>query len=179
MLGYAARRSVPSYDTDQPIPIVVVFSPQILQNFQRGNVDALSIQFIIVWLLGDVFNIIGAVMQGVLPTMVRFAKAACYRRSARAHHSLPCRLFSLSITPWPILCCSCSAFTTADLPGKTLCPLPSPTTDRMSGHPSSTRRKNAEGRTGLDSRPLCRTSRKRPRNRRQPRPCFNLFYGTH
>ncbi|OAA76250.1 PQ loop repeat protein [Akanthomyces lecanii RCEF 1005] len=52
---------------------VVVFSPQIIQNFQRGNVDALSIQFIIVWLLGDVFNIIGAVMQGVLPTMIILA----------------------------------------------------------------------------------------------------------
>jgi hypothetical protein len=49
---------------------VVVFSPQIIQNFQRGSADALSIQFIIVWLLGDVFNIIGAVYQGVLPTMV-------------------------------------------------------------------------------------------------------------
>ncbi|KAJ3476915.1 hypothetical protein NLG97_g8984 [Lecanicillium saksenae] len=52
---------------------VVVFSPQIIQNFQRGNADALSIQFIIVWLLGDVFNIIGAVMQGVLPTMIILA----------------------------------------------------------------------------------------------------------
>lgn len=52
---------------------VVVFSPQIIQNFRRGNADALSIQFIIVWLLGDVFNIIGAVMQGVLPTMIILA----------------------------------------------------------------------------------------------------------
>lgn len=52
---------------------VVVFSPQIIQNFQRGNADALSIQFIIVWLLGDVFNIIGAVLQGVLPTMIILA----------------------------------------------------------------------------------------------------------
>lgn len=50
--------------------IVVVFSPQILQNFQRGSTEGLSIQFIIVWLLGDVFNILGAVLQGVLPTMV-------------------------------------------------------------------------------------------------------------
>jgi hypothetical protein len=29
------------------------------------------LQFIIVWLAGDVFNILGAVLQGVLPTMVR------------------------------------------------------------------------------------------------------------
>lgn len=49
---------------------VVVFSPQIIQNFQRASADALSVQFIIVWLLGDVFNILGAVLQGVLPTMV-------------------------------------------------------------------------------------------------------------
>lgn len=52
---------------------VVVFSPQIIQNFQRSSADALSIQFIIVWLLGDVFNILGAILQGVLPTMVILA----------------------------------------------------------------------------------------------------------
>lgn len=52
---------------------VVVFSPQILQNFQRGSTEGLSIHFLIVWLLGDVFNILGAVIQGVLPTMVILA----------------------------------------------------------------------------------------------------------
>lgn len=50
---------------------VVVFSPQIIQNFQNRSADALSVQFVIIWLLGDVFNILGAVLQGVLPTMVR------------------------------------------------------------------------------------------------------------
>ncbi|KOS18983.1 putative vacuolar amino acid transporter [Escovopsis weberi] len=52
---------------------VVVFSPQIIQNFQGGSADALSIQFVIAWLLGDVFNIIGALLQGVLPTMTILA----------------------------------------------------------------------------------------------------------
>lgn len=52
---------------------VVVFSPQILENFRRGSADGLSLQFIIVWLLGDVFNILGAVFQGVLPTMLILA----------------------------------------------------------------------------------------------------------
>jgi solute carrier family 66 (lysosomal lysine-arginine transporter), member 1 len=52
---------------------VVVFSPQILENFRRGSADGLSLQFIIVWLLGDVFNILGAVLQGVLPTMIILA----------------------------------------------------------------------------------------------------------
>lgn len=49
---------------------IVVFSPQIIENFRRGSANGLSIVFIIIWLLGDVFNILGAVLQGVLPTMV-------------------------------------------------------------------------------------------------------------
>ncbi|PSR94406.1 PQ-loop repeat-containing protein 2 [Coniella lustricola] len=52
---------------------VVVFSPQIIENFRRSSADGLSLQFVIVWLLGDVFNILGAVMQGVLPTMIILA----------------------------------------------------------------------------------------------------------
>lgn len=52
---------------------VVVFSPQIIENFRRQSADGLSIVFIIVWLAGDVFNILGAILQGVLPTMVILA----------------------------------------------------------------------------------------------------------
>jgi len=50
-----------------------VFSPQIIENFRRGSADGLSIVFIVIWLAGDVFNILGAVLQGVLPTMVILA----------------------------------------------------------------------------------------------------------
>ncbi|MCJ1393929.1 hypothetical protein MMC18_007471 [Xylographa bjoerkii] len=52
---------------------IVVFSPQIIENFRRGSADGLSLVFIVVWLLGDVFNILGAVLQGVLPTMTILA----------------------------------------------------------------------------------------------------------
>ncbi|KAH8591041.1 PQ loop repeat-domain-containing protein [Bisporella sp. PMI_857] len=52
---------------------IVVFSPQIIENFRRSSADGLSLQFIIVWLAGDVFNILGAVLQGVLPTMIILA----------------------------------------------------------------------------------------------------------
>ncbi|OWO99967.1 hypothetical protein B2J93_1452 [Marssonina coronariae] len=52
---------------------IVVFSPQIVENFRRGSADGLSLQFIIVWLAGDIFNILGAVFQGVLPTMLILA----------------------------------------------------------------------------------------------------------
>jgi solute carrier family 66 (lysosomal lysine-arginine transporter), member 1 len=52
---------------------VVVFSPQIIENFRRSSAEGLSIEFVIIWLLGDVFNILGAVLQGVLPTMIILA----------------------------------------------------------------------------------------------------------
>ncbi|KAG6994107.1 PQ loop repeat protein [Physcia stellaris] len=52
---------------------IVVFTPQILENFRRHSASGLSLLFIIVWLLGDIFNILGAVLQGVLPTMTILA----------------------------------------------------------------------------------------------------------
>jgi len=48
----------------------VVFTPQIIENWKRSSADGLSVVFIVIWLLGDIFNILGAVLQGVLPTMV-------------------------------------------------------------------------------------------------------------
>ena len=52
---------------------VVVFTPQIVENFRRSSADGLSLLFVIIWLAGDVFNILGAVLQGVLPTMTILA----------------------------------------------------------------------------------------------------------
>lgn len=57
---------------------IVVFSPQIIENFRRGSADGLSVVFLVTWLIGDVFNIVGAILQGVLPTMV------CHFRSGKA-----------------------------------------------------------------------------------------------
>ena len=52
---------------------IVVFSPQIIENFRRSSAEGLSVTFIFVWLIGDVFNILGGVLQGVLPTMIILA----------------------------------------------------------------------------------------------------------
>lgn len=52
---------------------LVVFSPQIIENWKRSSADGLSVVFIVIWLAGDFFNIIGAVLQGVLPTMIILA----------------------------------------------------------------------------------------------------------
>ena len=56
---------------------VVVFSPQIIENFRRSSAEGLSVVFILTWLIGDVFNIAGAVLQKVLPTMVRSPARFC------------------------------------------------------------------------------------------------------
>ncbi|KAI9933339.1 hypothetical protein MW887_007812 [Aspergillus wentii] len=52
---------------------VVVFSPQIIENFRRGSAEGLSLVFLVIWLAGDIFNILGSVLQGVLPTMTILA----------------------------------------------------------------------------------------------------------
>ncbi|MCJ1422867.1 hypothetical protein MMC29_000747 [Sticta canariensis] len=52
---------------------VVVFTPQIVENIRRSSADGLSLVFLITWLLGDVFNILGAVLQGVQSTMIILA----------------------------------------------------------------------------------------------------------
>ena len=52
---------------------VVVFTPQIFENFRRASANGLSLLFVVVWLTGDIFNILGGVLQGVLPTMLILA----------------------------------------------------------------------------------------------------------
>ncbi|CAI8510009.1 unnamed protein product [Hanseniaspora opuntiae] len=38
---------------------IVVFLPQIYENYSRGSSEGLSIEFIIIWLIGDIFNVLG------------------------------------------------------------------------------------------------------------------------
>lgn len=52
---------------------VIVFVPQIYENFYRKSAEGLSLLFVVLWLAGDVFNLLGAVMQHLLPTMVLLA----------------------------------------------------------------------------------------------------------
>ncbi|CAK9439209.1 uncharacterized protein LODBEIA_P34330 [Lodderomyces beijingensis] len=52
---------------------IIVFAPQIYENFTRKSSEGLSLTFIVLWLAGDVFNVLGAVLQGLLPTMIILA----------------------------------------------------------------------------------------------------------
>jgi solute carrier family 66 (lysosomal lysine-arginine transporter), member 1 len=61
---------------------LVVFSPQIIENFRRQSGEGLSLSFLVIWLAGDVFNVLGAILQHVLPTMIILA-LYCNSRNRR------------------------------------------------------------------------------------------------
>lgn len=52
---------------------IVVYSPQIYENYTLKSGEGLSVLFVIVWLLGDLTNLIGAVLGGLLPTIIILA----------------------------------------------------------------------------------------------------------
>lgn len=52
---------------------LIVFTPQLWENYVRKSGDGLSMTFLVIWLLGDVFNLIGVVMQDLLFTMLLLA----------------------------------------------------------------------------------------------------------
>lgn len=44
--------------------------PQILENHRNRSASALSLPFILIWLLGDICNLVGAVWAGLVPTVI-------------------------------------------------------------------------------------------------------------
>ncbi|KAJ3562120.1 hypothetical protein NP233_g9776 [Leucocoprinus birnbaumii] len=54
---------------------IVVYSPQIYENYELQSGEGLSIMFVLIWLAGDLCNLIGAVLAGLIPTVIILA---CY-----------------------------------------------------------------------------------------------------
>lgn len=52
---------------------IIVFVPQIYENYVRKSSEGLSLLFVVLWLIGDIFNVLGGVLQGVLGTMIILA----------------------------------------------------------------------------------------------------------
>jgi len=52
---------------------IIVYSPQLYENYALQSGEGLSILFVVVWLLGDLFNLLGAVAAGLLPTIIILA----------------------------------------------------------------------------------------------------------
>ena len=47
--------------------------PQLLENYQLGSADGVSLAFIIVWFIGDLANFFGAIWAGLVPTVIALA----------------------------------------------------------------------------------------------------------
>ncbi|KAH7099587.1 PQ-loop-domain-containing protein [Auriculariales sp. MPI-PUGE-AT-0066] len=52
---------------------VIVYSPQIIENYQLKSGEGLSVAFVVIWLLGDLCNLFGALMAGLLATVIILA----------------------------------------------------------------------------------------------------------
>ncbi|KAI9294909.1 PQ-loop-domain-containing protein [Neoconidiobolus thromboides FSU 785] len=49
---------------------IVVFIPQVIENYQRKDTSSLSPCFIYLWLVGDLINLAGAILEHLLPTTI-------------------------------------------------------------------------------------------------------------
>ncbi|GJE98492.1 PQ-loop repeat-containing protein [Phanerochaete sordida] len=49
---------------------IVVYSPQIIENYQLKSGEGLSVFFVLIWLAGDLANLFGALLANLLPTII-------------------------------------------------------------------------------------------------------------
>ncbi|KAI8986226.1 PQ-loop-domain-containing protein [Trametes punicea] len=49
---------------------LVVYSPQIIENYQLQSGEGLSVSFVAIWLVGDVCNLSGALLANLIPTII-------------------------------------------------------------------------------------------------------------
>ncbi|KAJ2729481.1 hypothetical protein IW152_005608 [Coemansia sp. BCRC 34962] len=47
---------------------LIVFAPQIYENYKRKSGDSISLSFLYIWILGDVFGLVGGIQQGLIVT---------------------------------------------------------------------------------------------------------------
>ncbi|KAI8371656.1 PQ loop repeat-domain-containing protein [Radiomyces spectabilis] len=52
---------------------IVVFTPQLKENYIRKNTDGVSISFLLFWIFGDIFNLLGIILENLLLTMLLLA----------------------------------------------------------------------------------------------------------
>lgn len=83
---------------------VVVYSPQIWENYQLKSGEGLSVPFIILWLLGDITNLFGGMMAHLLPTVIILAVYVSHLHMTVFR--LPAHLLESSILFVIWFCCS-------------------------------------------------------------------------
>jgi len=49
---------------------IVVLMPQLIENYRTKSGDALALNFIVIWFLGDLLSFLGAIWGGLLPSII-------------------------------------------------------------------------------------------------------------
>jgi uncharacterized protein with PQ loop repeat len=52
--------------------------PQLIENYKQGSAEGISLLFLIVWFVGDITNLAGAVWSGLVPTVIALAVYFCF-----------------------------------------------------------------------------------------------------
>ncbi|GAB7364756.1 hypothetical protein MBLNU230_g5554t1 [Neophaeotheca triangularis] len=57
---------------------IFLLVPQLIENYTQSSAEGISLTFLIIWFVGDVTNLIGAVWAGLVPTVVALAVYFCF-----------------------------------------------------------------------------------------------------
>ena len=72
----------PHWSTDQYLRIFLLL-PQLVENYQQGSADGISLTFLFIWFVGDVTNLAGALWARLVPTVVALAVYFCFADAVR------------------------------------------------------------------------------------------------
>ncbi|KAJ5774531.1 hypothetical protein N7457_009427 [Penicillium paradoxum] len=56
---------------------VFLLVPQLIENYRNGNAEAISLLFVFVWFIGDIANLAGGLLAGLVPVIVAIAVYFC------------------------------------------------------------------------------------------------------
>lgn len=57
---------------------IFLLVPQLVENYQQGSAEAISLTFLGIWFVGDVANLAGAIWAGLVPTVIAIAVYFCF-----------------------------------------------------------------------------------------------------
>ncbi|KAL6159002.1 hypothetical protein ACJBU6_03095 [Exserohilum turcicum] len=57
---------------------IFLLVPQLIENYTSGSADGISLAFLIVWFIGDITNLAGALWAGLVPTVIALAIYFCF-----------------------------------------------------------------------------------------------------
>ena len=52
--------------------------PQLVENYKQGSAEGISLAFLVVWFMGDITNLAGAIWAGLVPTVIALAIYFCF-----------------------------------------------------------------------------------------------------